>query len=420
MLAPSFGVGPMAALEAGRILTIASTIMACAMIFFLSRRIGASIGAAFLATLAFAISPIVLRWGFEYRVDMPTLVCEIGGILAFASGATPIALAMFVVSFFIKQGNAVGIATVVLFCWISGQRRRATSIALIWLVAVAAGTALLAEIYPYYLLNSLGAVRTMSFDFGAPMLFFSILIGGSAGLTIFAIVALTRRRIANRLTLLLLVVASIHDLVSCLRWGANAYYFLPLLAALTIVASKGIDLALERMRSMRIIPQLGAGAALALLLALGFLLAPRLVVDPWDKRALDRLHSIDGPILTDTAELNLVDSQPNLQWIDLMVLTSMEQLGTFDDAALLDAIWRHRLAAFALDADGLERDFRGRPLFWPRLRRAIEANYELVSAIGPPYVMIPKPAPQQSDTQQSTRTAARQTPAQRRRSRATP
>ena len=407
-LAPMFGIGPLAALEAGRLLTIASTIVVCAMIFVLARRIGARLGAAMVATLAFVLSPIVLRWGFEYRVDMPVLACELGGILAFGSGATAAAIALFVVSFFIKQAQAVGIATVVLFCWISGQRRRAITLALIWLATVAAGSVLLAEVYPYYLLNSFGGVRTMHPDFTAPVLFFSILIGGNIGLTIFAIIALTRRPMSDRLMLCMLIVASIHDLASCLRWGSNAYYFLPALAALTIIASAGIDLALERMRLMRAVLQLGAGAALALLLSLGFILSPRAIAmsmrevvspsihcdvataDPWDRRALDLLRSIDGPILTDTAELDLVDAQPNLQWIDLMVLTSMEQLRTFDDAPLLDAIWRHQIAAFALDGDGLERSFRGRPLFWLRLRRAIEANYEAVPAVGPPYLMLPK------------------------------
>ena len=407
-LTPMFGTGPMAALEAGRLLTIASTIVVCAMIFILARRIGTSIGAALFATLGFFLSPIVLRWGFEYRVDMPVLACELAGIVAFTSGATATAIALFVISFFIKQAHAIGIATVVLCCWTSGQRRRAVTLSAIWLAAVAMGTALLAAVYPYYFLNSFGAVRTTRLDFTAPVLFFSILIGGNVGLTIFAIVALTRRRMTDCLTLYLLIVASIHDLASCLRWGSNAYYFLPALAALTIIASAGIDLALERMRSMRLIPQLGAGAALAFLLSLGFVLAPRPIAmslrevvspsircevaeaEPWDRRALAILHSIDGPILTDTAELRLLDEQANLQWIDLMVLTSMEQLGTFDDAPLLDAIGRHQIAAFALDTDGLERNFRGRPLFWPRLRKAIETNYEAVPAIGPPQVMIPK------------------------------
>ena len=408
-LVSMFGSGPLAALAAGRLLTIASTMIAAAMIFVLARRIGASLTAAMIATLAFVLSPIVLRWGFEYRVDMPVLACELGGLAAFISGATATAMVLFVVSFFIKQAHAVGIAAVVLFCWTSGQRRRAITLALIWLGAVSAGTALLAMVYPYYLLNSFGAVRTMHLDFAAPVLFSSILIGGNIGLAIFAIIALMRRRMTDRLMLYLLIVASIHDLASCLRWGSNAYYFLPALAALTIIASTGIDLALEHMRAMRAIPQLLAGAALALLLGRGFILAPRAIamsirealspsmrcapiVSPWDQRALEIVRSFDGPIVTDMAELKLVDGRANLQWIDLMVLTSMQQLGTFDDGPLLDAVRRHQIAAFALDVDGLDRNFRGRPFFWPRLRRAIETNYEPLPAIGPPYLMIPKKA----------------------------
>ena len=408
-LAPLFGSGPMAALEAGRLLTIISTLTACAMIFVLARRIGASRGAATIATLAFMLSPIVLRWGFEYRVDMPALACELGGMVAFLSGATASAMALFIISFYIKQGTAIGIATVVLFCWTSGQRPRAVTFAAVWLVVIAGGTAMLSRRYPYYLLNTFGAVRTMGLDFAAPVLFAGILIGGSVGLTIFAGLALGRRRMTNPLMLCWLIVASIHDLASCLRWGGNAYYFLPSLAALAIIASTGIDLALERMRAMRPIVQLGAGVALALMLSLGFVLAPRSIAmrlreavspaahcavigNPWDRRALDILHSVDGPILTDTAELNLADAQSNLQWIDLMVLTSMEQLGAFNDRPLLNAIGRKQIGAFALDDAGLRRNFRGRALFWPELRHAIEANYAAVQGVGPPYLMIPRDA----------------------------
>ncbi len=403
-----FGVGPMAALEAGRSLTIASTLVVCATIYVLARRIGASRGAATMATLGFLLSPIVLRWGFEYRVDMPVLACELGGIAAYASGAGAIAIALFIISFFIKQGHAIGIATVVLFCWITGQRRRAIILGFIWPAAAIAGTSALGAIYPYYFLNSFGAVRTMHLDFTAPLLFAGILIGGNLGLAVFAIIALTRRRVNDRLMLCLLIVASIHDVASCLRWGSNAYYFLPALAALAIVASAGIDPLLERMSAMRSVPQLGAGSALALLLSLGLILAPRPIAmslrevawpsihcdvasaDPWDPRALEILQSMDGPILTDTAELKFVDGRENLQWIDLMVLTSMQQLGTFDDAVLLDTVWRKQIAAFALDEERLDRSVRGRPLFWPRLRRAIDANYLAVPAVGPPYLMLPK------------------------------
>ncbi len=164
---------------------------------------------------------------------------------------------------------------------------------------------------------------------------------------------------------------------------------------------------LERISAMRAVPQLGTGAALTLILSLGYLFAPRPVAmslrevvtpsihcdltstDPWDPHALAMLRSVDGPIVTDAAELKLVDQRANLQWIDLMVLTSMQELGTFDDKLLLDAIRQHQIAALALDPEGLARSFRGRPLFWPRLRRAIEANYQTVPAIGPPYVMLP-------------------------------
>jgi hypothetical protein len=78
--------------------------------------------------------------------------------------------------------------------------------------------------------------------------------------------------------------------------------------------------------------------------------------------------------------------------MDMMVLTSMQQLGTFDDSVLIAAIEHHQIAAFALDEEGLGRSFRGRPLFWPVLRREIEAGYEVVPAVGPPYLMIPKKA----------------------------
>jgi hypothetical protein len=403
-LAPLFGVGPPAALAAGRVLTIASSIAVAVLIFFLARRIGASIIAAILAALAFIVSPIVLRWGFEYRVDMPGLAFELGGILAFAGGAPASAIALFVISFFTKQANAIGIVTVVLLCWISGARRRAFSLALIWLAAVAAGTALLIMMYPYYLLNAFGAVRTRALDFSAPIFFGGILVGGSVGLILFAIIAVTRRIVNDRLTLLFLIVATVQDLASCLRWGSNAYYFLPALAALTIVASLGIDSALRWIRGMSAAPQFALGIALALLLSMGFFLAPSAITgslvaaDPWDPRALATLHSIDGPILTDIAELKLVDAQPNLQWIDLMVLTSMQQLGTFDDASLVSAVEHREIAAFALDDEGLGRSFRGRALFWPRLRQAIEANYDVVPGVGVPHIMTRKGSRQNTKT----------------------
>jgi hypothetical protein len=396
-LAPSFGSGAMAALEAGRVITIVSTLAVCILIFALARRNRAGFPAAALATLGFVLSPIVLRWGFEYRVDMPALAFELGGIVAFVSGMAAPAIAMFAISFFIKQDHAIGIVAVTLFCWLAGERKRALTLGGLWLALVATGTAILIAIYSWYVLNTWGGVRVMRLDFGAPMLFLSVTIGGSVAVAILSIVALTRRRMTDRLMICLLGVALAHDLASCLRWGSNAYYFLPTLSVLAIVAASGIDLILERMRAMRPAPQLAAGFGLALALSLGYLSAPRALtrchVEPaWDTQALKRLHAIEGPIVTDTAELDLVDARPNLQWIDLMVLDSMKELGTFDDAVLLVDIRAHRIAAFALDADGLDRSFRGRPLFWPSLRREIENSYTLAPGAGPPFLMLPNSA----------------------------
>ncbi|HLX36427.1 MAG TPA: hypothetical protein VKR29_01455, partial [Candidatus Binataceae bacterium] len=391
-LLPLFGGGPMGALEAGRALTIASTFVTCGAIFVLARRMGSSRGAALTAMLAFALSPIVMRWGFGYRVDMPALACELAGLAAF-SWSAPVALAMFVSAFFIKQGHAVGIATAVLFCWMSGARRSALILGFMWLMAVTAGTLMVTARYPDYFLNTFGAVRTTNFDFTAPVFFFGIMVGGAPGLMIFSVFALTRHRATDRLILCLAIAAAIHDTASCLRWGSNAYYFLPLLAAMAILSSAGIDLAFERTRVMRPVAQLAAGGAIALLLGVGFLFArgPDLTTNPWDPHALAKLQSIDGPILTDAAELNLVDSQPNLQWIDLMVLMSMQEIGSFDDRPLLADIRARRIAAFALDPEGLKRNFRGRPLFWPQLRSAIETNYAALPGIGPPLVLVARP-----------------------------
>jgi hypothetical protein len=418
-LAPMFGSGTMAALEAGRSLTIASTIVTCAMIFFLARRTGVRRIAALLASLAFLLSPMVLRWGFEYRIDMPVLACELSGIFAFAGGVTTVAVALFVVSFFIKPTCIVGLATVMLFCGLSGQRRRAVTIGLIWFAMVATVTAVLAAVYPSYLLNTFATALTPELDLEAPLLFFAVAIGGSVGVTILAIVARMRRRMSDRLTLCLLIVASLYSFGSSLRWGSNAYYFLPAMAALTIVAGAGIELALEWILSMPTIAQLAAGAALSLLLALGWLLAPSeitmgmrelfspslrcpsVVANTWDPRALRILASIRGPIVTDAADLTLLDARPNLQWNELMIMASMQAAGTFNDSALLAAITHRQIAAFAFDDSGLDRAYRGRPFFWPRLRHAIESNYRLVAGAGPPFLMVPKDRPLPTDTEKS-------------------
>ena len=414
-LAPYFGSGAIAALEAGRIITIASTLAVCALIVVLARKMGVSTAAGALAALGFLVAPIVQRWGFAYRVDMPALACELGGVAAFASGLSIPALAMFVITFFIKQGRVAGIAAVVLYCWISGQRRRAFTSGIIWLGMVAAGAAILALIFPWYWLNAFGALGVTRYDVRAAILWLAILIGGDPVLVVLAGVAILRRRMTDRLMLCYLGAAIAENFLSSIRWGSNAYYFIPALAAVAIVAASGIDMILERLVAMR--PAVGAAAAAALAIGLsagclvmapaigGITLAARfrpsfrcemIAREPWNSTGLARLGAVGGPILTDSADLCLIDRRANLQWIDLMVLGSMRARGSFDDSALLAQIRGHQIAGFALDSEGLGREFRGRAFFWKALRTAIEQNYRMVAAPGPPYLMLPNPAPSKS------------------------
>lgn len=411
LLARSFGSGAMAALEAGRIITIAATLAASALIFILARKAGASASAAILAALGFLVAPIIQRWGFDYRVDTPALACELGGLAAFAFGLSLPALAMFVITFFIKQGRITGIAAVVLCCWLSGERRRALTLGVIWLAIVAAGMAILASVFPWYWLNTFGALGVTRYDFRAAFLWMAILIGGNPALIVLAGVSILHGRTTDRLMLCYLGAALAENFLSSIRWGSNAYYFIPSLAGVAILAASGTDMIFERARAMRPVIGAGAAAALAIGLLAGYLvMAPAIrgmtlaavfrpslrcgvtAVEPWNPSALARFAAIDGPILTDNADLCLVDPRKNLEWIDLMVLGSMRSRGSFDDSALLARIRGHQIAAFSLDDDGLGREFRGRPFFWKDLRAAIEQNYGMVAAPGPPYLMLPNSA----------------------------
>jgi len=407
-IAPLVGTGPMAALEAGRAATILSTLAVTAAIFKLARRGGAGAAAAAIAALAFVLSPLVQRWGFEFRVDLPALACELWGIWAFGAGLSAPAVALFVAGFFIKQGQAAGIAAAVLFCWMSGERRRAIALGAAWLAIVVAAAAILAEIYPWYWLNTFTAIRVAKLDPSALALFFAVAVGADAGLVILAGRAMLRRRAIDRLGLCFLGAALLQDSASCLRWGSNAYYFLPTIAALAIVAASELDWAIQRAEAFGALKQAAAGLAIGLVLSAGFLLAgdaravdlgaifrPALRCETrqysrWDPRGLSLLHSIDATVLTDEAELSLVDTRDNVQWIDLMILGAMKTMGTFDDTALVASIRAREIGAFALDREMLDRKFRGRALFWPALRSAIEENYQLAPNLGPPWLMMPK------------------------------
>jgi hypothetical protein len=409
-LAPIVGAGPMAALMAGRMVTIVSTIAVATAIAALARRAGASLGAAAIVALAFVLSPLVQRWGFAFRVDMPALACELGGLWAFGAGLSAPAIALFALEFFIKQGRVAGIVAVVLCCWFTGERRRAIRLVAAFAASVGAGIALTAALNPWYWLNAFGAIRVAWLDPGAPALFAAILIGADVGLVIFAGLAILRRDTRDPLALAYLAAAGTLDALACLRWGSNAYYFLPALAALAIVAAAELDSIAHRLAAARLPARIGSAIAIALLLSANFLsagktraielrtiFAPALCCAPpaiarWDPRAMARLRAVRGTVLTDDADLALIDPAPNLQWMDLMILASMRRLGTFDDSALLAEIRARKIGAFALGKAGLDRRQRGRALFWPQLRAAIEHNYVRLTDVGPPYLLVPKPA----------------------------
>jgi hypothetical protein len=68
----------------------------------------------------------------------------------------------------------------------------------------------------------------------------------------------------------------------------------------------------------------------------------------------------------------------------------MHDRGTFDDEKLVKLIEERKIALVALNYELLERQYRGRTIFWSRLQKAIAANYTAVASLGPPYLMAPR------------------------------
>jgi len=95
----------------------------------------------------------------------------------------------------------------------------------------------------------------------------------------------------------------------------------------------------------------------------------------WDPHSLSILRATPGVIVTDNEELALVDPQPNVQFIELMMMNSMVAKRVSMTRELLGLIRQRRIAAFALNFDGLDSRYRGRYVFWPELRSAIADNY---------------------------------------------
>jgi hypothetical protein len=112
------------------------------------------------------------------------------------------------------------------------------------------------------------------------------------------------------------------------------------------------------------------------------------LIPAWDKPSA-QLSGIRGILLTDIPEIALVDSSREVWFLDLMPLRALHERGALDDKPLIDALAGHKIAAVALDAGLLRRNWRGRDLFWPELREAIDRNYGIAS-VGDFYLAVPR------------------------------
>jgi hypothetical protein len=408
LLTPFFYGSPIAELEAGRLLVLSATIVVCMLIFHLTRRSGANTAAALILTIAFALSPLLQPWGFEFRVDMPALACELAGLYLFHAGLLILSGVAFVCAFFSKQSYVSGIAAVVLYCVLNCRWRHALTLSVIWFGSVAALTALLRWVYPDYLHNVyLGLDPSLNLSNTAGLLgrvvFWQFPLAAIAAFSVFR--QGLRRNVAVCYIIVTLVTAS----GSSMRWGSNLYYFLPMLAGVVIVAGPPLSDLLERSIALSLPLKITGGATIAWVLIVPLLLAgvtdfsairraitgydfgcPYREGRPWDERALQLLDSVKGPVITD--DFNLVLYDRHVEGLDLMTLRAMFDSGRLDDRPLVDEIERRRVTAFALDWQLLDRQWQGRELFWPRLRKAILDNYVPVPGLGPPYLMIPKPS----------------------------
>ena len=413
---------PMGTLEAGRLVTICATMGVCGFIFLLARRHNASYGAALLGAFMFALSPLLEPFGFEFRTDMLALAFELAALYLFSRAVEWGAVAAFSAAFFTKQNQIAGIAAVALFCWLGAKPRRAVKLVAVWLLSVLFGVFALQLIFPYYLLNCFGGLSGW-YDAAAPLEF--LWLTGEYNFAIFALAAvgLVRALRGKELSACFFLTALSQDLISCLRWGSNVYYYLPVLAAAAILAAEAVDLLLRYPRE-KLDKCL---AATALTLALFFQLrvsdVPRTqfglkyVVSSladlsrgslpccfarrapaWDPEALRRLNQLRGTIATDDPYLLLEPEPDNRQimFLEFYLLSPLHAHKLFDDRPLLREIAERKIAAFVLER---AIRYRNHDLWWPELRRTMAANYHMIRGIGPPYIMIPDNAPSNGNRQ---------------------
>jgi hypothetical protein len=375
-----------------------STFVVCVMIFMLARRFGSSTAASLMVALAFLCSGLLQPWGFVFRVDMPALAFELAALWVFQTGYGLAAVLFCVLAFFSKQSSVAAICAIALFTWFEGKRGRAVALAGIWLAALGFLTLLAQWLWPFYLANTVRAVSADYLDLWAAPEFVMHLIGWDIAISILALTALLYRPV-NRLALLFLVAAALENTASSLRWGSNVYYFLPTLAALTIIAASEVDALLGVLAKLGKPAQVAGGVIVALLIPLGNARPP----SPWywirlrgkfqlprDAEWLRRARSVRGPVLTDWAALALVDDSPELRPVDLALLGAMRRHGALSGTSLLTKVRCRAFGAIALDRWGLSRHWRGHMFFWPELRAAIQANYVPVPSRGPPFLMLPR------------------------------
>jgi hypothetical protein len=403
MLSKAFGPSVMSALEAGRVETIAATAMSCVLIYMLARRAAAGRGCALIAAFAFAISHLLEPWGFAFRCDMPALACDLAGLYLFIAGFEAWSIVAFVAAFFTRQTEIAGIAAVCLFCLLDGRGRAAAVLAVAYAAAIAFGTVLLHLLLANYLLNTVLAL-TPIYDWRAPLDFLIRAIRGDPAIAILAATALVARRASLGLPGIFLLTAIAQAMGTSARWGSDVSYFIPALAAASVLAADGLEMlfAWARRNSRRM--EIATGLAVAFAIAIsvrggkiGFASIARgslgcgylrtdIRLDPAVVRALADLR---GTVLTDWPDLLLREEAFTPDFIELGVLEGMRLDGRFDDRALLAAIRAHQYSAIVLDPDLFSPTYRGRALIWPSLRDAITENYRAIPSLGPPYIMLP-------------------------------
>jgi hypothetical protein len=319
-----------------------------------------------------------------------------------------LAILLFAGAFFTKQTELNGIATVALWLVLKGDLLPAVRIAGSYCILIVMGLLALSLAFPFYLLNTFGSLSSF-YDFNAPLTF--LLQSALLNTPLFLLSGWSLWQSRLKLSpVCFFLIALLGNSLSCLRWGSNIYYFLPILAAAAILAGPSLDslFALASTWSSSHAALMGIGSALAISAAIIvrgvishgskflFATAPPLNTDRqciagWDQQSLNRLRSIgEGIVLTDSSQLSVIDPQLNLQFIGLNALNAMKASGTFDDRELLLSIKQHRIAAFALDPGGVDQQWRGRNHFWPELRDAIVDNYEVVPSACESVLMLPK------------------------------